>query len=157
MSLETSRRQQETRGTVLRGRGIVPGVVRAEALVSPETISGWGGIDPALGTIIERRHPLFGVCFTGKVLVFPGAKGSSGWSGFFQSTRLLGTAPAAMVFTTVTTKAVLGAVVTRVPTVSELDRDPIGVIRTGDIVQVDADTGTVTILGEAAGSPAPVA
>ena len=49
--------------------------------------------------------------FTGKVLVFPGAKGSSGWSGFFQSTRLMGTAPAAFVFDVVTTKAVLGAIV----------------------------------------------
>ena len=131
---------------VLRGRGIVPGKIRGEALVSPETISGWGGIDPATGTIIERRHSLCGVSFAGKVLVFPGAKGSSGWAGFFQSTRLLGTAPAAMVFTKMTTKAVLGAVVTRVPTVSELDQDPVQIIRTGDLVEVDADTGTVTIL-----------
>lgn len=134
---------------VLHGRGIVPGKIRAEALVSAETISGWGGIDPTLGTIIERRHSLFGISFAGKVLVFPGAKGSSGWSGFFQSTRLLGTAPAAMVFTTVTTKAVLGAVVTRVPTVSELDRDPVMEIRTGDIVEVDGSAGTVTILERA--------
>ncbi|GAA1120030.1 aconitase X swivel domain-containing protein [Citricoccus alkalitolerans] len=147
MSMPSAGARGVVPGTVLRGRGIVPGIVRAEALVSPETISGWGGIDPARGTIIERRHALFGVCFTGKVLVFPGAKGSSGWSGFFQSTRLLGTAPAAMVFTTVTTKAVLGAVVTRVPTVSELDRDPVQVIRSGDIVEVDADAGTVTIVG----------
>ncbi|VXB30552.1 aconitase X swivel domain-containing protein [Citricoccus sp. K5] len=147
MSMPSTDARAEAPGTVLRGRGIVPGIVRAEALVSPETISGWGGIDPAQGTIIERRHALFGVCFTGKVLVFPGAKGSSGWSGFFQSTRLLGTAPAAMVFTTVTTKAVLGAVVTRVPTVSEFDRDPVQIIRSGDIVEVDGDLGTVSIVG----------
>ena len=111
----------------IKGRGIVPGYAEGEALVSHETISGWGGIDPASGTIIERRHELFEdilehlvhvVQFTGKVLVFPGAKGSSGWSGFFQSTRLLGTAPLALVFTTLTTKAALGAVVTRVPTMS---------------------------------------
>ena len=74
-----------TVGTVLRGRTVVPGVVTGEALVSPETISGWGGIDPATGTIVEARHALQGVCFTGKILVFPGAKGSSGWSAFFQS------------------------------------------------------------------------
>ena len=67
--------------------------------MSPEAISGWGGIDPATGPIIERDTSSHGVCFTGKVLVFPGAKGSSGWSGFFQATRLLGTAPLAMVFT----------------------------------------------------------
>lgn len=129
----------------LRGRGIVPGVVTGEALVSHETISGWGGIDPATGTIIERRHELCGVCFTGKVLVFPGAKGSSGWSGFFQSTRLLGTAPLAMVFTTVSTKSALGAVVTRVPAVTDFDQDPVEVIRTGDLVTVDGDRGIVIV------------
>lgn len=143
-----------TEQIVLRGRGVVPGKIRGEALVSPETISGWGGIDPATGTIIERRHSLCGVSFAGKVLVFPGAKGSSGWSGFFQSTRLLGTAPAAMVFTKMTTKAVLGAVVTRVPTVSELDQDPVQIIRTGDLVEVDADSGTVTILQRGITKPA---
>lgn len=131
---------------VLRGRTVVPGVVEGEALVSHETISGWGGIDPATGTIIERRHELFGVCFTGKILVFPGAKGSSGWSGFFQSTRLLGTAPLGMIFTVTTTKAALGAVVTRVPAVSDLDRDLVTVINTGDRLRLDADHGLVEIL-----------
>ena len=137
--------------TTLTGRGIVPGRVEGEALVSHETISGWGGIDPATGTIIERRHELAGVCFTGKVLVFPGAKGSSGWSGFFQATRLSGTAPLAMVFAVLSTKSALGAVVTRVPTVTDLDADPVALIATGDHVVVDADHGLVTVLGRSAG------
>jgi predicted aconitase with swiveling domain len=134
---------------VMRGRGIVGGVVEAEALVTRDPISGFGGIDVATGTVIEPRHELFGVCFTGRVLVFPGAKGSSGWSGFFQSTRLMGTAPAAMVFDVVTTKAVLGAIVTRVPTVVEASPRPLDVIRTGDRVRVDGDTGVVTVLARA--------
>jgi predicted aconitase with swiveling domain len=138
---------------VMRGRGIVPGAVEAEALVTRDPISGFGGIDVATGTIIEPRHELFGVCFTGKVLVFPGAKGSSGWSGFFQSTRLMGTAPAAMVFDVVTTKAVLGAIVTRVPTVVEASPTPLHVIRTGDRVRVDGDTGVVTVLARAPHEP----
>ena len=128
------------------GRGIVGGVIEGPALVSHATISGFGGIDPATGTVIEPRHELFGQSFAGKVLVFPGAKGSSGWSGFFQSTRLLGTAPLAMVFNTVTTKAVLGAIVTRVPTVVECTPDPLETIRTDDIVRVDGDAGTVTVV-----------
>ncbi len=66
---------------ILRGRTVVPGAVEGEALVSHEPISGWGGIDPARGVIIERRHELYGVCFTGKILVFPSAKGSSGGPG----------------------------------------------------------------------------
>jgi uncharacterized protein len=133
----------------LRGRGIVPGVVEAEALVTHDAISGFGGIDVATGTVIEPRHELFGVCFTGKVLVFPGAKGSSGWSGYFQSTRLMDTAPAAMVFNVLTTKAVLGAIVTRVPTVVEAAPNPLETIRTGDLVRVDGDAGLVTLIRRA--------
>jgi uncharacterized protein len=144
MTQETAA-QQVRAPFVLRGRTVVPGVVEGEALVSHETISGWGGIDPATGTIIERRHELHGVCFTGKILVFPGAKGSSGWSGFFQTTRLLGTAPIGMIFTVTTTKAALGAVVTRVPALTDLDQDPVAMIRTGDRLRLDATAGLVHV------------
>ncbi|MFS0734904.1 DUF126 domain-containing protein [Microbacterium sp. 1P10UB] len=130
----------------LRGRGIVPGVAEAPALVTHEPISGFGGIDVATGTVIEPRHELFGVCFTGRVLVFPGAKGSSGWSGFFQSTRLMGTAPAAMVFDILTTKAVLGAIVTRVPTVVQAVPSALDLVRTGDVVRVDGTSGLIQVL-----------
>ncbi|MGH3328773.1 MAG: aconitase X swivel domain-containing protein [Streptomycetales bacterium] len=129
----------------LHGRTVVPGVAEGQALVSYETISGWGGIDPEKGVIIERRHELFGQSFAGRILVFPGAKGSSGWSGFFQSTRLMGSAPLGMIFTVLTTKVALGAVVTRVPAVTGLDRDPLEVIRTGDRVRIDADNGVVEV------------
>ncbi|MFF0794581.1 aconitase X swivel domain-containing protein [Streptomyces spiralis] len=106
-----------------------------------------GTHDPATGTVIERRHELYGACFTGKVLVFSRAKGSPGWSNFFQATRLMGTAPLATVFTHLTTKAALGAIVTRVPTVTEFDDDPVAGIATGDRVEVDADHGLVVVHG----------
>ena len=38
---------------VLHGRKVVGGVVEGEALVTKETISGWGGIDVKTGTIID--------------------------------------------------------------------------------------------------------
>ena len=122
---------------VLRGRAVVPGAAEGEALVTREPISGWGGIDPARGRVIESRHELNGVCVTGKILVFPSAKGSSGWAGFFQSTRLLGTAPIGMIITRISSKSALGAVVTRVPAVTDLDADPCQVIKTGDWVRID--------------------
>jgi predicted aconitase with swiveling domain len=134
---------------VLRGRGIVGGVVEGEALVTKETISGWGGMNPMKGTIIETRHELRGVSFKDKVLVFPGAKGSSGWSVMFHTARLAGTAPKALVFNEMTTKVALGAVVMRIPSVTDLDRDPLEVIETGDWVRVDGDTGTVEITKKA--------
>jgi len=133
----------------LHGRCVVPGVAEGEALVTRERISGWGGIDSRTGTIVETRHELRGTSFAGKVLVFPGAKGSSGWSNAFHLTRVLGTAPAAMLFNEMTTKVALGAVVTRAPAMTGFDGDPLELIASGDWVRVDADAGVVEIRKEA--------
>jgi len=130
---------------ILHGRKVVGGCAEGEALVTSETISGWGGVNPMDGTVIETRHELRGTTFKDKVLVFPGAKGSSGWSAVFHMARLAGTAPKAMIFVEMTTKAALGAVVVRAPAMTDLDQDPIAVIETGDWVKVDADNGIVEI------------
>lgn len=130
---------------VLTGRVVVGGVAEGEALVTRETISGWGGVHAMTGTIIESRHELKGQSFAGKILVFPGAKGSSGWSSIFHMARLAGVAPKAMLFNVTTTKVALGAVVMRVPSITDLDRDPLDLIETGDWVRVDGNAGRVEI------------
>lgn len=130
---------------ILHGRCVVPGVSEGEALVTDQQISGWGGIDSRTGTIVETRHELRDISFAGKVLVFPGAKGSSGWSNAFHLTRTFGVAPAAMLFNEMTTKVALGAVVTRAPCMTDFDQNPLDVIETGDWVRVDADQGVVEI------------
>jgi predicted aconitase with swiveling domain len=130
---------------ILHGRKVVGGCTEGEALVTGDTISGWGGIDPREGTITERRHELRGQSFRDRVLVFPGTKGSSGTSMAFHATRLLGTGPRALIFNDMTTKIALSAVLLRAPAVTELDRNPLEVIETGDWVKVDADAGTVEI------------
>jgi uncharacterized protein len=136
---------------VIHGRKVVGGVAEGEAMVTNETISGWGGIDASTGTIIERRHELVGQSFKDKVLVFPGAKGSSGYSHFFHLARVAGAAPKAQLFNKMTTKIALGAVVTRVPAMTDFDRDPLEVIETGDWVKVDADKGVVEVTKRARG------
>ena len=136
----------QAKAIVLKGRKVVGGCAEGEALVTRQTISGWGGVDATTGTIIETRHELRGQSFKDKVLVFPGAKGSSGWSGVFHVARLAGVAPRAMIFNEMTTKVALGAVVVRAPAITDLDRNPLEVIETGDWVRVDADRGIVEIV-----------
>jgi uncharacterized protein len=142
---ETSAVAQAGETFVIRGRKVVPGVAEGEALVTNEPISGWGGVDPRTGTVVETRHELRGQSFAGKVLVFPGAKGSSGWSAQFHVARVMGTAPAAWLFNQMTTKVALGTVVSHAPAMTDFDVDPLSVIRTGDWVRVDADAGIVTV------------
>lgn len=134
---------------VLHGRKIVGGSVQGEALVTRQTISGWGGIDPNTGTIIELRHELRGQSFKDKILVFPGAKGSSGWSAFFHMARLNGVAPKGFLFNKMSTKIALGLVVTHSPALTDFDCDPLTVIETGDWVEMDADRGIARITKQA--------
>ena len=97
------------------------------------------------GSIIETRHELCGQSFKDKVLIFPGAKGSSGWSAVFHTARLVGSAPKAVLFNDMTTKIALGLVVMRAPAMTDLDQDPLDIIETGDWVRVDADSGVMEI------------
>ncbi len=61
----------------LPGRALVQGAAQAEALVSGEPLSFWGGYDQLTGEIIDRRHPLSGENAAGKILVLPASRGSS--------------------------------------------------------------------------------
>ncbi|GAA4416042.1 hypothetical protein GCM10023169_02950 [Georgenia halophila] len=108
---------------VLTAKTLVPGEVRGPALVCTAPISGWGGIDPKTGTITETTHPQRGESFAGRVLVIPGAKGSSGWSGQFHLARVIGTAPLAIVTRAVNSKLAVGLVVLEIPAVQVTDLD----------------------------------
>ena len=135
---------------VLRGRKVVGGRAEGEALVTRQTIPGWGGVNAVQGVITETQHELRGVSFKDKVLVCRGAKGSSGWSAMYHTSRLAGTAPKALVFNEMTTKIALGAVVMRIPSVTDFDRDPLEIIETGDWVIVDGDRGLVEVVKRSA-------
>lgn len=134
---------------VLKGRAVIDGIAEGEALVTTQAISGLGGLDSKTGIMTETRHELRGQSIAGKVLVFPGAKGSSGWASHFQTARLNGVTPVAMIFNIMTTKMALGAVVVRAPAVTDLDQDPLEVIKTGDWVKVDGTNGVVEITPKA--------
>jgi predicted aconitase with swiveling domain len=78
-------------------RLIAPGTAHGPALVLDEPLSLWGGLDPATGRITEPRHPQHGITVSGRVLVMPGARGSSSSASILAEAVRAGTAPAAIV------------------------------------------------------------
>ena len=131
---------------ILHGRTVAEGCAEAEAVVCKGYISGWGGIDPRRGTFIDvRETSTYGKSFKVKVLIFQGAKGSSGWSTQFHEARMMGNAPAAIIFNITTTKSALGTIICHVPAVTGLDQDPTEVICNGDLVKVDGTNGIVEV------------
>ncbi len=81
----------------LEGRKIYKGTVEAEAIVTKDGISFYGGVDPDTGKVVEVGHELEGQSITGKVLVFPTGKGSTVGSYTMYRMKKKNTAPAAIV------------------------------------------------------------
>ncbi|HTK28658.1 MAG TPA: DUF126 domain-containing protein [Vicinamibacterales bacterium] len=95
----------------MEGRPVVPGEAEGEALVTDQPLSFWGGYDFATGTIIDQHHPLAGVSAAGRILVVPFSKGSSTTTAVLLEAVRAGTAPAAIVTTSVDSFFALASIV----------------------------------------------
>lgn len=130
---------------VLKGEKIVGGKAQGEAIVSREEISFYGGVDPKTGNVIEKGHELEGVNLSGRVLIYPTGKGSTGGSYRIYELAYRKKAPVAFVMVQREPVATVGCIMGNIPAVDGLDQNPTEVISTGDFVEVDADSGVVKI------------
>ena len=126
-----------------KGRSISPGKARGEALVSPEPIGFYGGVDPRTGVVIEKGHPLEGQCVSGRVLVFPCGKGSTVGSYVIYGLVKNGVGPAAIVNEETETIVATGAILAGLPCVDGID---VKEIQNGMTLEVDASSGEVRVV-----------
>ncbi len=131
--------------TKLSAHIVSRGRAEGEALVTSIPISFLGSIDPKTGIVIEKGHELAGKNIKGKVLVFPGGKGSTVGSYVIYQMKKNNTAPAAMINIRAEPIVAVGAIISDIPLVDKLEKDPVKVIKSGDKVLVDAITGSVEI------------
>ncbi len=133
---------------IIRGRGIARGCATGRALVSPAPISFLSGVNPETGMIVEKGHPLEGQSIAGRVLVFPHGKGSTVGSYILYALSRNGKAPAALINAEAEPIIAVGAIIGQIPLVDQLEGG-LSVIRDGDTLRVDGDTGSVEILERA--------
>jgi predicted aconitase with swiveling domain len=127
----------------MKGRMISPGNVEGIALVSPEPIGFYGGIDLATGVVIEKGHPLEGQSVKGKILVFPCGKGSTVGSYVIYGLKKNGVGPSGIINKETETIVATGVILAGIPCVDQID---IGNIKNGDKVRLDADHASVDVL-----------
>jgi predicted aconitase with swiveling domain len=124
----------------LKGRIISRGIAEGEALTTSQPISFYGGVDPETSEILEKGHELQGKLIKGKILVFPTGKGSTVGSYTLYRLKKGGVAPAGIINRECETVVAVGAIISEIPCVDEVD---ISKIETGDIVRLE--NGVVTI------------
>ncbi|HYE81635.1 MAG TPA: DUF126 domain-containing protein [Clostridia bacterium] len=131
---------------IIKGRKVIGGKAKGEALVTSEPICFLGGIDVKTGQVTEVGHPLHGKSIAGKILVFPTGKGSTGGSYLIYESTYNGVGAAAMINYNVEQVTAIGCIMAEIPLIDQPEQDPIKLIKDGDLVEVDADAGTITIL-----------
>ena len=132
---------------VIHGRGAIAGKASGYAVVCPKSVTGWRGIDPKTGIILDFENHNKGKSIKDSIFVIPGSKGSNGWSAYFSITRASGAGPAGMLVTKIDSSSAVAAVGMAIPVITDFDEenDPCRLINTGDFVEMDSDTGLVTI------------
>lgn len=132
--------------TKLKARIVSRGKAEGKALVTSQSISFLGSVDTKTGIVIEKGHELAGKSIKGKVLVFPGGKGSTVGSYAIYQLKKNGAAPCAMINIKAEPIVAVGAIISDIPLVDRVEKNPIEAIKTGDKVLVDAIVGSVEIL-----------
>ncbi len=130
----------------LKAHIISRGCAEGEALVTSQPISFLGSVDTKTGVVVEKGHELAGKSIKGKVLVFPGGKGSTVGSYAIYQLKKNGAAPSAMINIKTEPIVAVGAIISNIPLVDCVEKNPVYAIKTGDKVLVDAIVGRVDIL-----------
>ena len=117
---------------------VASGRASGPALVTGQAISFLGNVNPETGIVVDPAHELFGESIAGKVLVFPGGKGSTVGSYVIYQLKKRGLAPAAMINLVSEPIVAVGAVISGIPLVDRVGEEVLR-IKSGTIVEVDAD------------------
>ena len=117
---------------------VASGKASGPALVTGQAISFLGNVNPETGVVVDPAHELFGESIAGKVLIFPGGKGSTVGSYVIYQLKKRGLAPAAMINLVSEPIVAVGAVISGIPLVDRVPEEVLR-IKSGTIVDVDAD------------------
>jgi len=123
----------------IRGRRISGGNGRGKALVTSSPISFLGGVDPETGRITEGE--LEGESIKGRVLIFPGGKGSTVGSYVIYQLKKNEKAPSAMINLLSEPIVAVGAIISGIPLIDKPEKHPFLLIEDGDDVFVNGTEG----------------
>ncbi|MGE5632284.1 MAG: aconitase X swivel domain-containing protein [Caulobacteraceae bacterium] len=125
---------------------ISEGVAEGEVLISKDDIMFYL-IAPSTGVVIEKGHSLEGRSISGKILIFPGGKGSSvvQADGLYQL-LIKNNAPKALIIQNPDTVLVASAIIMETPMVDRVDESFYKTVKDGDMVRVDTSNERITLL-----------
>jgi len=130
---------------IINCRKISKGISSGEVIMTRDSLSFLGGVNPDNGEIIDSKHELLGKNIKNKVLVIPSGKGSTvGSYVLYQMAKNL-TAPSAVVALEAEPIIATGAIMAGIPMVDHPETDIFDLLHDGQIIEVNADEGYIKI------------
>jgi len=120
-------------------------VAEGEVLLSTDALSFLGNVDPKTGVVVDPSHAIYGQCIKDKILVFPHGKGSTVGSYVMLQLKKNQVAPAAIINIEAEPIIAVGAIISKIPMLDKLEKDPYTTFKDGQKAEVDADKGVVTL------------
>ncbi|RAP46410.1 MAG: hypothetical protein BZ135_03745 [Methanosphaera sp. rholeuAM6] len=129
----------------IKCRMISKGKVSGRTIVTKDSISFLGGVDPKTGVVIDKKHELFDQCITDKILVIPSGKGSTVGSYVIYQMIKNNTAPKAIICQNAEPIIAIGAIISKIPMVDNPEVDIVNSLENDICVTVDADNSLISI------------
>jgi phosphomecalonate degydratase small subunit len=130
----------------IKCRKISKGHAKGEIILTNDSLSFLGGVDPKTGLIIDSGHELYGKKISGKILLIPSGKGSTVGSYVIFQMAKNNTAPKAIISLKAEPIIATGAIMADIPLVDQPEADIFDILKDGDLVEVDADAGFIKLL-----------
>lgn len=131
---------------IIKCRKISKGIAKGEVIITKESLSFLGGVNPDEGTVVDTKHELYGRRIAGKVLIMPSGKGSTVGSYVIYQMAKNNMAPLAIVAVEAEPIIATGAIMAGIPMVDRPEDDVLNLLNDGDLVEIDADSGLLKIL-----------
>jgi hypothetical protein len=132
-------------GTIFQGHVGIGPRVEGEALVASDNFSARYDLDLVKGVFSRPSHSLCGQSYVGKILILNAAKGGVATAWMLRDMKARGLAPAALILNFANTIMAQGAAFADLPMIDRFEVDITSVVKTGETVIVEPETGTLTV------------
>lgn len=130
---------------IIKCRKISRGHACGPVLLTKDPLSFLGGVDPETGIVTDAHHELYGKKISKKILVIPSGKGSTVGSYIIYQMFKNNTAPLALVALEAEPIIATGAIMAGIPMVDQPQEPIYGILKNGEIIDLDADAGIIKI------------
>jgi hypothetical protein len=131
---------------IVKGRAISKGKAEGEVLLSRNEISFLGDVDPKTGVVTEKKSDIYKRSIAGKILVFPRGRGSTVGPYVLYQLKKNKKAPKAIINLEAEIIVAVGAIISSIPMVDKLEKDPFEFLKNGDVIKVDGDEGVIEVV-----------